>query len=313
MFNRIKKYKLIVLKDNDLNMKEINTYKVFFMFISLAFIFLSVVLVAFYSTDIREIVSFSDIRRHQQNNSILEQKIVQQKKQIDQLLKEVISLRNRDENLRRLLKLPSINDDIRKLGIGGGSSLDSIKELNDLNYLLPKEFDLDILPKNLDFVERSVNLEKLSYAEIEHSVNENLDYFLHYPAIYPVPSGKKSMSSRYGYRIDPFTKKRRFHEGDDFSCKVGSPVVATADGVVKVSKRYGSFGNYIEIDHGNGYVTAFAHLSKRLVKKGDKINRGEQIGTVGNTGRSTAPHLHYEVQYNKKHVNPNEFYFDIQT
>ena len=121
------------------------------------------------------------------------------------------------------------------------------------------------------------------------------------------------MSSRYGYRIDPFTKKRRFHEGDDFSCKVGSPVVATADGVVKVSKRYGSFGNYIEIDHGNGYVTAFAHLSKRLVKKGDKINRGEQIGTVGNTGRSTAPHLHYEVQYNKKHVNPNEFYFDIQT
>ena len=207
MFNRIKKYKLIVLKDNDLNMKEINTYKLFFMFTSLVFIFLSVVFVAFYSTDIREVISFSDIRRHQQNNSILEQKIVQQKNQIDQLLKEVISLRNRDENLRRLLKLPSINDDIRKLGIGGGSSLDSIKELNDLNYLLPKEFDLDILPKNLDFVERSLNLEKLSYAEIENSVNENLDYFLHYPAIYPVPSGKKSMSSRYGYRIDPFTKK----------------------------------------------------------------------------------------------------------
>ena len=311
MFKKIKKYKLIVLKDNDLNMRELNIAKLlmtttFFLITFLLFIF-----IAFYSTDIRKIISFSEVRRHQQNNSVLEQKIIQQDDQIDILLQEIVSLKNRDENLRKLLKLPPIDDDIRKLGVGG--SIDSITKLNDLNYLLPQEFDLDIFPKNLDFVKRSVNLEKLSYHEIEYKVNENLDYFLHYPAIYPVSLGKKTRTSRYGYRTDPFTQKRRFHEGDDFSCKSGVPVFATANGTVKVSKRYGSFGNYIEVDHGNGYVTAYGHLSKRLIKKGDKVTRGQTIGTVGNTGRSTAPHLHYEVQYNRKHVNPNEFYFEIKT
>ena len=311
MLKKIKKYKLIVLKDNDLNIRELNIYRLFFITIFFSIIFLLFISIAFYSTDIRKLISFSEIRRHQQNNSILEQKIIRQNSQIDILLEEIYSIKNRDENLRELLKLPPIDDDIRKLGVGGG--VDSVVRLNDLNYLLPKEFDLDILPKNINFLERSINLEKLSYEEIEYTANENLNYFLHYPATYPVLSGKKNRTSRYGYRIDPFTKKRRFHEGDDFSCEIGTPIIATANGTIKISKRYGSFGNYIEIDHGNGYVTAYGHLSKRFVKKGEKVIRGQEIGTVGNTGRSTAPHLHYEVQYNRKHVNPNKFYFEVKT
>ena len=83
------------------------------------------------------------------------------------------------------------------------------------------------------------------------------------------------------------------------------------DGIVKTSKFYGSFGNYIEIDHGNGYVTVYGHLHKRNVKKGQKVERGQLIGQVGNTGRSTAPHLHYEVKYKNKTLNPSDFYFDI--
>ena len=93
--------------------------------------------------------------------------------------------------------------------------------------------------------------------------------------------------------------------------KVGKKVIATADGTVRSSRYYGSFGNYIEIDHGNGYITAYGHLSNRSVKVGDKVNRGQKIGEVGNTGRSTAPHLHYEVQYKNKAVDPSPFYFDI--
>ena len=311
MLKKIKDYKILILKDNDFNIRELNIYKIFTLTISLLIFFLFFIVISIYSTDIKKIMSFSEIRRHQQNNSILEQKIIQQNNQIDALLNAVNSIKNRDENLRELLRLPSIDDDIRKLGVGG--SIDSIKDLNDLNYLLPSQFDLDILPKNIEFIERSINLEELSYQEIENEVNEKLDYFLHYPAIYPVLAGKKSRTSRYGYRNDPFTKKRRFHEGDDFSCKIGVPVIATANGIVKISKRYGSFGNYIEIDHGNGYVTAYGHLSKRIVKKGDRVLRGQEIGAVGNTGRSTAPHLHYEVQYKKKHVNPNKFYFEVKT
>ena len=144
-------------------------------------------------------------------------------------------------------------------------------------------------------------------------LESNLDYYLHFPAIYPVSVVEAKRTSRYGQRLDPFTKTRRFHEGDDFSGKIGVTVIATADGIVKNSRKYGSFGNYFEIDHGNGYVTAYGHLSKRKVKKGEKIVRGQKIGEIGNTGRSTAPHLHYEVQYKNKHTNPNKFYFDITT
>tara|TARA_B100000941_G_scaffold56537_1_gene36840 strand:+ start:12121 stop:13056 length:936 start_codon:yes stop_codon:yes gene_type:complete len=311
VLSKLRKYKVIVLKNNNIDMTELNINKIFIFSCSFILIFITMMFTAFYSTEIGNILALSEVRKHKQNNSILEQKIKEQDEEIKLLLDNIISIKKRDENLRELLKLPSIDDDIRKLGVGGGN--DSIKNLNDLNYLLPSEFDLNLIKKHIDFVERSINLEILSYNEIEQKVNNELDYFLHYPAIYPVLEGKKSLSSRYGYRRDPFTKKRRFHDGDDFSCKIGVPVIATANGTVKASKRYGSFGNYIEIDHGNGFTTVYAHLSKRLVKKGDKVNRGDKIGNLGNTGRSTAPHLHYEVLYNKKHVNPNKFYFDINT
>ena len=311
MLNKLRKYKVIVLKNNNTDITELNIPKIFIFSCLFISIFITLMSIAFYSTDLGNVLSLSEIRKHKQNNSILEQKIKEQDEEIKLLLDNIISIKNRDENLRELLKLPSINDDIRELGVGGGT--DSIKNLNDLNYLLPSEFDLNLISNYIDFVERSIKLEILSYNEIEQKVNNELDYFLHYPAIYPVLEGKKSLSSRYGYRKDPFTKKRRFHEGDDFSCRIGVPVIATANGTVKASKRYGSFGNYIEIDHGNGYTTIYAHLSKRLVKKGDIVNRGDKIGNLGNTGRSTAPHLHYEVLFNKKHVNPNKFYFDINT
>ena len=86
--------------------------------------------------------------------------------------------------------------------------------------------------------------------------------------------------------------------------------MATANGIVKKSKYNGSFGNFIEIDHGNGFFTVYGHLSKRFVKKGEQIERGDVIGKVGNTGRSTAPHLHYEIQLYAKHVNPKNYYFN---
>ena len=118
------------------------------------------------------------------------------------------------------------------------------------------------------------------------------------------------LTSRFGYRRDPFSHKYRKHEGDDFSAKRGTDVMATADGLVVSSRYNGTFGNYIEISHGNGYKTVYGHLHKRNVSKGTYVVRGQKIGEVGNTGRSTAPHLHYEVKLNNKRVNPKDFYFD---
>ena len=308
MFKRIKNYKIILFKDNNLNIREYSISKIFIASILSIVTILSLTIFFIYSTEIKEAFSFYEILRHQNNNTQLENKIIEQKEKINTLLDEINLLKKRDENLRSLLKLPSIDDDIRKLGTGGS---DSIQSFNDLNYLLPGKTNLTSFERDLSFIERSINLEKISYQEIEIKLNEKKQYYLHYPAIYPVSLNDARRTSRYGKRTDPFTGIKRFHEGDDFSGDIGVPVVATANGVVKKAKWNGSFGKYIEIDHGYGFITVYGHLSKLNVKKGDKIIRGQLIGNIGNTGRSTAPHLHYEVQYKKKHKNPNKYYYNL--
>lgn len=118
------------------------------------------------------------------------------------------------------------------------------------------------------------------------------------------------ITSRFGSRKDPLNGKSSFHEGIDFRGKRGDKIYATADGIVKKAFKNGSYGNYVVIDHLNGYTTSFAHMQKYVVKKGDRVKRGQLIGQVGNTGRSTGPHLHYELLYKGKPVNPQKY---IQT
>ena len=309
MLNRFKKYKILFLNKNGLDVKELNVGTIFISSFLILGLFLFTIFIALYSTDLNKVISLYEIRKHNQNNRILQNEIEKQSARIEALLLEIDNIKNRDENLRDMLRMPSIDKDTRALGIGGSN--DSVKTLNDLNYLLPSEINLDHSPKDLDFIKRSINFENISYNDIEKNAKENLEELLHLPAIYPVSLEESRRTSRYGYRIDPFTKRKKFHEGDDFSSKSGVSVISTANGIVKTSKKYGSFGNYIEIDHGNGYVTVYGHLLKRLVKRGDKVVRGQKIGEVGNTGRSTAPHLHYEVQHKNKHLNPEKFYFEL--
>jgi murein DD-endopeptidase MepM/ murein hydrolase activator NlpD len=131
------------------------------------------------------------------------------------------------------------------------------------------------------------------------------------PAIQPVRNQDlKRMASGFGYRNDPFTKIRKFHKGMDFTAPTGTPIFATANGVVKrADNSLSGYGNHILIDHGYGYQTLYAHLSKYNVKPGQKVMRGDVIGYVGSTGRSEAPHLHYEVYKNGQAVNPINFYY----
>lgn len=119
--------------------------------------------------------------------------------------------------------------------------------------------------------------------------------------------GTGPITSRFGTRSDPFNGKSSTHEGIDFRGKTGDKIYATADGVVKRAMTNGSYGKYVEIDHQNGYITSFAHMHSFVVRKGDRVQRGQLIGLVGNTGRSTGPHLHYEVKYKGKPVNPIKY------
>ncbi len=114
-------------------------------------------------------------------------------------------------------------------------------------------------------------------------------------------------SSGYGYRIDPFTGKRAFHEGVDFSAEIGTPIKAAAGGVVVYSDRHAEYGNMIEIDHGDDLVSRYAHASKRLVGLGEVVLQGQKIAEVGNTGRSTGAHLHFEIRHKDKPLNPSKF------
>ena len=131
------------------------------------------------------------------------------------------------------------------------------------------------------------------------------------PSIQPVKNQDLTrIASGYGYRIDPFTKKRRFHYGMDFSARKGTPIYATGNGTVRrADNRSSGFGKHIRIDHGFGYVSLYAHLSKYNVRRGQKVKRGDIIGFVGNTGRSRGPHLHYEILKDNKKINPLNFYY----
>lgn len=125
------------------------------------------------------------------------------------------------------------------------------------------------------------------------------------PSAAPVASG--FFSSNFGWRIDPFNGQRAMHEGVDFMAEIGSPIRAAAGGIVVYSDYHVGYGNMVEIDHGNGLISRYAHASKRLVKEGDVVLRGQKIGEVGSTGRSTGPHLHFEVLSNGVPQNPTRY------
>ncbi|QOJ24454.1 MAG: M23 family metallopeptidase [Gammaproteobacteria bacterium] len=168
--------------------------------------------------------------------------------------------------------------------------------------------------------------EELSFSEFSHKLQElsnmldertdklgALDSLLRHDRItkFVLPSEMPVetdwYSSGYGYRIDPFTGKRAFHEGVDFIAEVGAPIKAAAGGVVIYSDRHPEYGNMVEIDHGDDLVTRYAHASKRLVSLGEVVLQGQKIAEVGNTGRSTGPHLHFEIRHKDKPQNPSKF------
>ncbi|MDE6801913.1 MAG: M23 family metallopeptidase, partial [Muribaculaceae bacterium] len=154
-----------------------------------------------------------------------------------------------------------------------------------------------------------------SYDTLRSLAFHNQDRLSHIPSIQPVSSESlRTMASGYGRRVDPVYGTVRFHEGMDFSAPIGTPVYATGDGVVTAAGRVMSgYGNMVDIDHGFNYMTRYAHLNDVLVKPGQVVKRGDLIGRVGNTGKSTGPHLHYEVRFKGQPQNPVNYYFQDLT
>jgi murein DD-endopeptidase MepM/ murein hydrolase activator NlpD len=165
--------------------------------------------------------------------------------------------------------------------------------------------------KRLDVLEKAIVVQSKSLDDIAVMAADKEKFLAAIPAIQPVKNEDLTrMASGYGYRIDPFTKVRKFHYGMDFTAPRGTPVYATGDGVVERADNNASgYGKHIRIDHGYGYVSLYAHLYKYNVRANQRVKRGDLIGYVGSTGRSEAPHLHYEVFKDGERINPINFYY----
>ncbi|HOV61918.1 MAG TPA: M23 family metallopeptidase [Candidatus Hydrogenedentes bacterium] len=158
-----------------------------------------------------------------------------------------------------------------------------------------------------DLLIQEIRLRRESLALLIRDVERQKEKVERIPAGWPLARRIGKYSSPFGYRLDPFTRRLDMHEGQDISAPYGTPVVATARGVVRLAGYKDAYGNMVIIDHGDGIQTAYAHLSAILVKPGDKVSRGQVIGKVGSTGRSTGNHLHYEVRLNNSPVNPMRY------
>lgn len=165
------------------------------------------------------------------------------------------------------------------------------------DWLSPAEFEESLVQLSQDFADQQNTLTALQEYLI---TNDNIAGAI--PAGRPVSDGW--ISSFYGYRVDPFNGKKAFHDGIDFAGKTGSSVIAVADGIVSWAGMRGGYGGLVEIDHGNGYITRYAHNKSLEVATGDRVNKGDVIALMGSTGRSTGPHVHFEVLRDGKSVNP---------
>ena len=228
-------------------------------------------------------------------------KIQSRLKELDQ---QIIDIEEKDKAVRTYAGMPEVDKDIRKLGIGGVT----LKKPNVLDNLAPAvSKEISQLHLDIEKLSRQVNFELVSYEKIYNRVKSDIDRIRHIPSIRPVSGG--FLNSSFGYRQDPIDDIRRFHQGQDITVPTGTPIFAPADGVVKRAYYIGGFGNHIKLKHSSGYSTTYAHLSKIFVRHGQKIKRGDIIGETGNTGRSTAPHLHYEVHYRGTPKNPLDYFF----
>ncbi|MEH6511614.1 M23 family metallopeptidase [Maribacter arcticus] len=226
-------------------------------------------------------------------------------KKMEQIEEVLGNIEERDNNIYRLyFEANPIPDEQRKAGFGGINRYKSLEGFNNSEMIVSTTKRLDIIKKQMAIQSRSLD-------EITKLAEEKEKLLMSIPAIQPINNEDLTrMASGYGWRSDPFTKARKMHYGMDFTAPKGTPVYAAGDGTItRADNNSSGYGKHIRIEHGYGYLSLYAHLSQYNVKKGQKVKRGDLIGFVGSTGRSEAPHVHYEVWKDTDRINPINFYY----
>lgn len=249
------------------------------------------------------------VRSQQRQIAFLESQVKLMEEKVEDMSGALGELTERDESIyRNIFGAEPYPEHLRNPGIGGADRYGDLRGLEQSEQVIA-------LRERIAEVERRMLAQGESFSQLMELSSNRDELLKSIPAIQPVRnSDLKRMASGYGYRIHPIYKVRRMHWGMDFSAPTGTEIFATGDGeVVEVKKKYNGYGHHVKIRHGFGYETLYAHMSKILVRKGQRIERGEVIGLVGSTGTSVAPHLHYEVFKEGKRVNPAHYYFNDLT
>jgi outer membrane murein-binding lipoprotein Lpp len=245
------------------------------------------------------VVRTARLSQLEKENQALRAEIDQINAKVTQCEREMADHADFEEQMRILADLEPMDADVWKVGVGGPEFG------NDGTLAEPVSGSLTSMDEDIDRLLRQIRLQKDSYEEILGRLRERSEELKFVPSIRPVDVG--FISSYFGKRKDPFTGKYTRHEGLDFSARKGSNIYATADGTVTAAKYERGYGYTIKIDHGNGISTKYAHTQKMLVKAGQKVERGQVIAYLGNSGRSTAPHVHYEVLVHGVPQNPLKY------
>lgn len=224
-------------------------------------------------------------------------------KRLDNSLKVMEDIQNRDDNFYRvMMQMDPLSRNQRHAGLDNEGRYIGLKNLNDAELV-------GNMNRSMDLLEHQIYAQSVSFDQLREAAGAQKEKISHIPSILPMHQKDFTLSAGYGYRRDPIYGTTRFHEGLDFAAPTGTPVYATADAEVAVAERKPGYGNCIDLDHGYNYISRYAHLSQILVEPGQKVKRGELIGKVGSTGKSTGSHLHYEVRFKEESQNPVNYYF----
>jgi murein DD-endopeptidase MepM/ murein hydrolase activator NlpD len=259
-----------------------------------------------YSMDfVLDITQNSRIESLKKNNEFLKARLDEMNNIVEDITSQVNQVEQKDDELRMIMGVKELDEDIRNVGIGGATFE---YQFNDENINSEYASEVSDYMNKIQKLDREVKLELSSYNDLITTYKLKEDSMRHLPAINPVLSGR--ITSKVGIRVHPVLKVRRHHEGLDISAKSGTPIFATADGIIKLARYNGGYGNCVYIDHVFGFETRYGHMSKILVRNGQKVKRGDKIGLVGKTGLAKGPHLHYEVRFNNDVQDPRQYYFN---
>lgn len=251
-----------------------------------------------------------EIEKLEAKNKALTDEIQSIDQKIANLNEILYQIQNVDDKLRLETNIPRIDNDVKNLGVGGTEVdfyLNENLDDEEKNIIVDKKIDLEDLERKFEF-------ELNSFKNIFSIMKLKEDSLKYLPTILPIPKDVYRVTSSYGKRLHPILGREKNHPGVDMGCDEGTPIYATADGIIDYAGLNGGYGKYVKIGHRSyvkkyNYETIYAHMSKIFVKKGQNVKRGDIIGEVGSTGLSTAPHLHYEVRFNRKTLKPNDYYF----